>query len=1168
MGLRNNYSKFRKHLESGGLSYSIRRGIKYLVFIFKIKISEYKNRGGAQIAKGNIRLFISRLGISICWNGIEITRDAGLNSTINTLGMWTDSSRSLWRVLEKKKDYLKLKIIFKDLPLSQVWSLKIEDGGKINWQAGVEIEEFLHIDQLQIRCMLEASYKNWVSGHQEGEFFKLNGGWQVMYSGSAPASLVGVRFPVKDNFLPAFALEAQDNGARDLLPMVENSPLGTNAHVISFRHINTEGQRDYLPGYYHIFSGWINLFTDNVSLDKKIEIARRSCLEKFTEKKPIDGQSAMVPTVLLANLPWQRQGRCGVRAGSRWPHIKDESEGNYLPFPFFLAYAASLLRKHGIDAFLIDAIAEQMPEDSFIEKVLTVKPDYLVVETSVPSIYDDLAIAKKISELGVSIILCGPNAEIYKTEFLKQHTFIDFVLCGEYEFSLLELILSIQRGIDLSKVNGLLYRSGNAIVQAPMKELPGDINSLPWPCRDSLPMDKYCDLPGGLPSPSAQMLASRGCPFGCSFCLWPQVMYRGSHYRPRDINDVANEMEYLIKKKGFKSIYFDDDTFNIDKKRTLGLCRVIKERGLQNIPWAIMARADLMDQETLIEMKSAGLWAVKYGVESAKQSFLHDCRKSLNLKKASEMIKFTQKLGIKVHLTFCFGFPAETKGSLRETVDYALRLHPYSVQFSILTPFPGTRLFDVLDKRGRILTRDWSKYDGHHSCVFKPDRLSPEELKDAKDRAYMIWEKRMDKKMPRSQKVDGSISVSRALSNLMSGEFLNNYPDIFGVFNGRYAFTGPADVQIDLTNDCNNDCIACWCNSPLLEERKIRPDIKKESLSFDLVKGLIDELSLMGTKKLYFSGGGEPFIYPHIMEVLKYAKDRGFVCHINTNFTLLDKEKITKLVDLKIDSLTVSTWAATAGVYARTHPNKNESDFLKIIENLKFLNKVKKGTPHVTLYNVISNINYKELKEMVLFAKETGSESVEFALVDTMPDKTDKLIMDSQQIKELQGIAYDISRKADKNNYYEGVLISAFDRFLKRISSPYDLASATYDRNIIDKTPCYIGWCFSRIMANGDVNACLKAHRIPTGNLHNATFRQIWNGKNQRYFRKKTLACAKSGHFFRLIGNDPGTKEAGCYKSCDDIDRNISIHRRIMSLSAHERKIAKFFARLYFVKKQ
>lgn len=449
--------------------------------------------------------------------------------------------------------------------------------------------------------------------------------------------------------------------------------------------------------------------------------------------------------ILLANLPWQKDGRAGVRAGSRWPHIKDDSEGDYLPFPFFLAYATSLLKKYGIEARLIDAIAQELSVEVFMEKIGKMDFDYLVTETSIPSYYYDMNLLENISRRGTRIILCGPNSEIYQTQFLKEYPFIDYVLYGEYEFTLLELIESLQEGRNLFNITGLIYNDNGQIRKNPPR-LAEDINLLPWPQRESLPMQKYLDAPGEMLTPSVQIMASRGCPFGCQFCLWPQVMYQGQHYRVRTVKDVIDEMEYLVQKKGFRSIYFDDDTFNIGKTRMLSFCQEIRERGLDKVQWAIMARPDLMDEEILDNMKKAGLWAVKYGMESANQHLVDNIGKSMDLRKAEKMIKYTQKLGIKTHLTFTFGLPGETKQTIAKTIKYVKKLDPFSVQFSITTPFPGTQYYQNLDKEGLIVSKDLSCYDGHHKSVIKLNNLSPRDLELAKEMAYKSWQEHLRKK--------------------------------------------------------------------------------------------------------------------------------------------------------------------------------------------------------------------------------------------------------------------------------------------------------------------------------------------------------------------------------------------------------------------------------------
>lgn len=440
--------------------------------------------------------------------------------------------------------------------------------------------------------------------------------------------------------------------------------------------------------------------------------------------------------VILANLPWKSFRKSGVRAGSRWPHLRGSHERDYLPFPFFLAYAASLLKKHDFDIELIDAIAEGMSYARPINYINRIKPQLLVCETSTVTLGHDLRLLAKI-DTDIPIALCGPDVNMRQAAFLEEYEFIKYVFVGEYEYTLLDLAEHLKNGKDLKDVLGLIYRDSEGVRINPSRPLI-DLNQLPWPLRKRSLVGRYNDTPGDMPLPSAQMMASRGCPYGCKFCLWPQVMYQGNHYRVRNVVDVVDEMEYLVKEMHFKSIYFDDDTFNCGKERMIKLCAEIKRRKL-DIPWAIMARPDLMDEETLENMKEAGLCAVKYGVESATQELLDGINKNMNLKKTSDIIEFSNKLDIKTHLTFTLGLPGETKETIRKTIDFAMRLNPASVQFSIATPFPGTEFYTEMKNNGHIFSKNWGEYDGNHRSVICYDGLERKDLECALKSAYKRW---------------------------------------------------------------------------------------------------------------------------------------------------------------------------------------------------------------------------------------------------------------------------------------------------------------------------------------------------------------------------------------------------------------------------------------------
>ncbi len=455
--------------------------------------------------------------------------------------------------------------------------------------------------------------------------------------------------------------------------------------------------------------------------------------------------------IVLSNPPWYKGNSFGVRAGSRWPHF---TEVPYLPFPFFLAYSAALLEKKEKDLLVIDSPAEKLKNEEFIEKIKSFCPDLLLMEVSTPSIIDDLYLSKEIKKIltDTKIAFCGPHILMQQEEFLEENSSVDYILYGEYEYTLLELAEHMEHDKSLENISGLIYRKNKEVIKNSPRPLIENLDDLPWPARHLFPLMKYCDEAYGIPGPSLQMWASRGCPYGCIFCFWPQVMYGGNKYRTRNPADIIKEVKFYIDKYPFKSYFFDDDTFNIGKNRMKEICKEIRKNEI-DLPWAIMARADTMDLHTLEEMKKAGLSGIKYGVESGVQEIVNKACKSLDLNKVKEAVKHTKELGIHLHLTFTFGLPGETKDTIKKTINFALSLDPDTLQFSIMTPFPGSKYFDLLDSKGCILTKDWAKYNGTCSAVMKTENLTPEDLEESLRDAYDLWRAHLVKRNFKEKKI-------------------------------------------------------------------------------------------------------------------------------------------------------------------------------------------------------------------------------------------------------------------------------------------------------------------------------------------------------------------------------------------------------------------------------
>ena len=356
-------------------------------------------------------------------------------------------------------------------------------------------------------------------------------------------------------------------------------------------------------------------------------------------------------------------------------------------------------------------------------------------------------------------------------------------------------------------------------------------------------------------------------------------------------------------------------------------------------------------------------------------------------------------------------------------------------------------------------------------------------------------------------------------------------------------------VQIDITNSCNNNCIGCWCNSPLLGDARM-PDLQKQKrIPFDRLADLLHELKSMGTRQIYYSGGGEPFTHPDILRILTLTKRLGFITYVNTNFTLMNHEILQTLCRIGLDHLTVSVWAGSSRTYLATHPNKTEADFMNLEQNLAYLNHIKHGPPYTKVYHVLSKANFQEFTQMFHFAKNTSSDSVEYTLIDIMPGKTDSLLLDPKDLKWLK-------TEAEKlKNFYESspemqkrIILFGYNDFLRRIDDISNASSGFYDQGLVENLPCTIGWTFSRINADGEVNGCLKSHKIPVGNILKKSFSSIWNSTEQKEFRKHTLAMAPLDPYLRRIGNDSRC-DKGCRKTCDDIGRNLSFAKKMKELS-------------------
>jgi radical SAM superfamily enzyme YgiQ (UPF0313 family) len=206
-------------------------------------------------------------------------------------------------------------------------------------------------------------------------------------------------------------------------------------------------------------------------------------------------------------------------------------------------------------------------------------------------------------------------------------------------------------------------------------------------------------------------------------------MYREGRYRVFSAERIVDEMKFLQTHHQVRSIYFDDDTFTVSKKQVFSIGAEMERRGIQ-IKWSCMGDAMAVSKDMLQRMAEMGCIGMKFGVESGDPELLRGIGKPLDLEKARRVARFCAKLGIKSHATFTFGLLGETKESLQKTLEYAKSLDVDTIQFSITTPFPGTRYFDQLESKGLLRSKKWQDYDGLGQCVVRFENLSYEEVEE------------------------------------------------------------------------------------------------------------------------------------------------------------------------------------------------------------------------------------------------------------------------------------------------------------------------------------------------------------------------------------------------------------------------------------------------------
>lgn len=376
--------------------------------------------------------------------------------------------------------------------------------------------------------------------------------------------------------------------------------------------------------------------------------------------------------------------------------------------PLGIAYMAGVLQENNIDVEILDASAEDMDFKDVEKELLKRKPDLVALTALTPTIGRALETAQVVKEtLPDSIVVMGGYHPTFNFIETLEDENVDIVIRGEGEYIMLNLVQALENQSSLHDVKGIVFEDKNSkeIVVNPEAPLIQDLDELPFPALNLLPMKKYRLL--DMDTHMTTMITTRGCPMQCSFCS--SAAMHGKKIRERSIENIVDEIEYLKTNYDIDTIAFMDDTFTLKKRKVMAICDEILKRNIE-IMWGCTSRVDTLDEKLLKKMKEAGCITIFIGVESADQQQLDNMCKNTTIAKIENAFKIAHKLKIRTIASVALGMPGDTKEIMNKTVKFVHKLKPNYAIYSLATPYPGTRFYKEAFEKNLIKIKDWSKY--------------------------------------------------------------------------------------------------------------------------------------------------------------------------------------------------------------------------------------------------------------------------------------------------------------------------------------------------------------------------------------------------------------------------------------------------------------------------
>ncbi len=384
--------------------------------------------------------------------------------------------------------------------------------------------------------------------------------------------------------------------------------------------------------------------------------------------------------------------------------------------PLGLLYIAAYMEKEGHQVTVRDLAVRKKREENDYQRY-----DVVGISTDTTRHRQALRLAQKAKASGCTVVMGGPHPGYVDEEILSTRK-VDFVVRGEGEVTFSELVASLEKRTGpLDSIQGISFLSDGKLVRTQPRPFIENLDDLPLPARHLINLDDYRRMKFG-GRDITPLITSRGCPYQCAFCASSQFF--GTKVRARSVASVLDELEKIYHEHHYNAVAFVDDTFNLFPKRVIEISHGIRERNL-DLWWWCLSRIDLLlrNEEMVKEMVRAGARAVFIGVESPDPKTLKALKKGFEVEEAVRAVEMLKRNGLQIHASYILGGLQDTVATIHETIRYAKRLDANVAQFSILTPYPGTAVYEQVKDRIFKWRSPWSFFDMQH-LVFKHDHLS------------------------------------------------------------------------------------------------------------------------------------------------------------------------------------------------------------------------------------------------------------------------------------------------------------------------------------------------------------------------------------------------------------------------------------------------------------